>query len=542
MHFLDNISLTKKFLVNFLLSGGVLIAAILFCIWQIKSVGNETREIAQNWLPSVQSVGTISQLRLRYRVRSLEYMQPNTQAERSKIESSMSELDGQLQDAFKHYESQLSSDEEKAAYQQALAAAAAYRDAVGTAVGLIKAGKEDEAQVLRKGEWVKKANSLRDLTDSLIKLNAEGARKAAERADHSVQAGVAGGTVALIAGVVLSLALSLIVARRIASRLDNTVDAARRIASGDLRGSLPPASQDEVGKLIVAMGNMQSALREAMQDSRRNAEVLLESSRQLNRSVQQMEQSASMQSEAASAIAANAEQLTVSINHVADGTAEAASLSASSDQQAANGLSSLRSLAGQINDISLVVGTAAERIARLQTESAQISSIVAVIKDIADQTNLLALNAAIEAARAGEQGRGFAVVADEVRKLSERTAQSTNEIVKMVASIQQSTVDVVNGVDQGVELVATSVSNANAAGDTVATLRDSAQHVAGIVDELNTALREQASAATEVAQKIETIVQHAEEASATAHNTAESADAVERIAVDMEKLVARFQV
>jgi methyl-accepting chemotaxis protein len=163
----------------------------------------------------------------------------------------------------------------------------------------------------------------------------------------SVQAGVAGGTVALIAGVILSLALSLIVARRIASRLDNTVEAARRIASGDLRGSLPPSSQDEVGKLIVAMGNMQTALREAMQDSRRNAEVLLESSRQLNRSVQQMEQSASLQSEAASTIAANTEQLTVSINHVANGTAEAASLSASSDQQAANGLSSLRSLAAR---------------------------------------------------------------------------------------------------------------------------------------------------------------------------------------------------
>jgi methyl-accepting chemotaxis protein len=449
MQFLDNISLTRKFLVNFLLSGGVLIAAIVFCILQIRSVGNETHEIAQDWLPSVQSVGEISQLRLRYRVRSLEYMLPNSPEERAKMEKSMSELDQQLQAAFKRYEVLINSDSEKAAYQQAVSAAAAYRDVVNQAVQLMKDGHEDQAQALRKGEWVKKANSLRDLTDSLIKLNAEGAAVAATRADADVKSGIAGGILALIVGVILSLALSLLVARRIAGRLDNTVAAARRIAGGDLRGSLPPASEDEVGKLIVAMSNMQTALRDAMQDSRRNAEVLLESSRQLNRSVQQMEQSASLQSEAASTIAANTEQLTVSINHVANGTSEAASLSSASDQQAANGLEALRALGSQINDISLVVGNAAERIALLQTESAKISSIVAVIKDIADQTNLLALNAAIEAARAGEQGRGFAVVADEVRKLSERTAQSSNEIIVMVNAIQQSTRDVVHGVDQG---------------------------------------------------------------------------------------------
>jgi methyl-accepting chemotaxis protein len=100
MQFLDNISLTRKFLVNFLLSGGVLIAAIVFCILQIRSVGNETHEIAQDWLPSVQSVGEISQLRLRYRVRSLEYMLPNSPEERAKMEKSMSELDQQLQTAF----------------------------------------------------------------------------------------------------------------------------------------------------------------------------------------------------------------------------------------------------------------------------------------------------------------------------------------------------------------------------------------------------------------------------------------------------------
>jgi methyl-accepting chemotaxis protein len=187
-----------------------------------------------------------------------------------------------------------------------------------------------------------------------------------------------------------------------------------------------------------------------------------------------------------------------------------------------------------------VVGAAAERIARLQTESAQISTIVAVIKDIADQTNLLALNAAIEAARAGEQGRGFAVVADEVRKLSERTAQSTNEIVKMVASIQQSTMKWCMALIRG-GAGGTSVSNAHAAGDTVSTLRDSARQVAGIVNELNTALREQPPRQPRW-RKNRNHRAACRRSQCYRPQHRKSADAVEKIAVDMEKLVARFQV
>lgn len=542
MNWFDNLSLRGKLILNFIASGGVLIAAVIFCIIQIKSVGKDTDEIARNWLPSVQLAGELSQLRLRYRVRSLEYMLPNSDAEREKIEKSLQELDASLGTALKKYEPLISNDEERKTFQAALKSVEAYRSTVTEAINLAKAGKTDEAQQLRKTTWVKEANNVRDHIDGLVKINSSGAAKASANATQDVEAAIKGGVISLIAGVALAFIATFLISQRMASRLGHTVSAAREIAKGDLTGTLPAASDDEVGKLILAMSEMQQALRSAMRETTDSASSILNASKHLNDAVQQMDQSATIQSTAASAIAANVEELTVSINVVADSTSEAARLAAASDEQAGDGHAAIESLVSQIGQVANVVRNAAEQIAQLKDESEKISNIVAVIKDIADQTNLLALNAAIEAARAGEQGRGFAVVADEVRKLSERTALSTGEIAQMVGAIQQSTGQVVAGVGQGVELADSSVAYAEQAGSAIAKLREMAQRVSEIVGDVDVALREQSAASTEVAKKIEDIATQSEEASAIAHETSRASDSMTDTAHSMQKLVAKFRV
>jgi methyl-accepting chemotaxis protein len=183
-----------------------------------------------------------------------------------------------------------------------------------------------------------------------------------------------------------------------------------------------------------------------------------------------------------------------------------------------------------------------QKVELLDESSKKIGSIVQVIKDIADQTNLLALNAAIEAARAGEQGRGFAVVADEVRKLSERTAASTGEIEKMVVGIQRSTHEVVAEVGRGVMLVEDSVSNARQAGDAIAKLREMAQGVSRIVGDVAQALREQSSASTDVARKVEEVATQAEEATSIAQQTSRAADTMSTTAHGLQDIVARFRI
>ena len=383
---------------------------------------------------------------------------------------------------------------------------------------------------------------MRDKTDALIEINRAGAAQASEVADVAVTTGIQSSIASLIAGAVLALLVSWLVAKRMERQLNEAVTATQRIAGGDLSGRLPAASRDEIGRMFAGLVTMQDALRQAMGETRQSADEIISASQSLNHAVDLIDQSATVQSTAASAIAANVEELTVSINHVSGNTSEAARLANASDEQAEEGHEAIAELVDQITQMSGVVHQAADTINSLRDESEKISSIVEVIREIADQTNLLALNAAIEAARAGETGRGFAVVADEVRKLAERTAVSTGEIRAMVSSIQQSTGQAVVGVQRGVDLSNSSVELAQRAGTAIAQLKEMAQQVAEVVNEVNNGLREQSAASTDVAVKIEQVATQSEEASAIAHETATAARSMDKTAQRMQEIVSRFRL
>ena len=542
MGWFDNLSLRGKLMVNFLISGGLLIAAIVFCIVQIRAVGRGTEEIVRNWLPSVQAAGEISQLRLRYRVRSLEYMLPGSDDEKGKIEKSLNDLDVELAAALKKYAPLASNEAERAAYEQAEKGAAAYRATVDEAIVLAKAGKVDEAQQLRKTEWVQRANYLRDQTDALLKLNREGAERSSADAEGRIATATVGGLAALVAGVVLAVACSFLIAWRISVRLDEAVGAAREIAKGDLTVELPPASADEVGKLIGAMKDMQRALRNALRETTDSARSILGAARDLDDAVGQLNQSSGIQSSAASAIAANVEELTVSINIVADNTKEAASVAASSDAQANEGHGAIEQLVKQVGEAAAVIKDAAAQMDELKQESEKISNIVAVIKDIADQTNLLALNAAIEAARAGEQGRGFAVVADEVRKLAERTATSTQEIAATIEAMRGSASEAAAGMGNVVAEVGRGVDSAREASEAIRQIGEGSREAVTIVAEITAAIHEQASAMTSIAQQVERIAQMSEESSAAAGNSAQIAKDLDTLASEVQQIVGAYKL
>lgn len=348
----------------------------------------------------------------------------------------------------------------------------------------------------------------------------------------------------LIAGVgsVITLLMSFLVIRRLGRSLREAGHATTAIAVGDLTRPMPQAGQDEVGDLVAKMAIMRNSLHELIASVRQNVEVLNRSAGELSASANSSATAIENQSGAATSMAAAVEQMSASINHVEVNARESHAVTQASAARSDEGGRIIHEAASEMGRIADAVHSTASTIRELEGFSTQISTLAGVIKDIADQTNLLALNAAIEAARAGEQGRGFAVVADEVRKLAERTATSTQEINSVIVKIQNGTQRAAQEMEASVSRVNEGVQLARQAGDSVTSIREGAEHATLAVDEISNALKEQVSAVREIAARVESIAQGSETNSASAAQTAVSALQLETLSQQLHALTTRFRI
>jgi aerotaxis receptor len=354
-----------------------------------------------------------------------------------------------------------------------------------------------------------------------------------------------GNTALVVLGLLGSIALLLqawVAIRKLKHGLLKSRQAAESIAAGDLTRPLPLATKDELGDLNAALSVMRNNLHELIANVRDGITSLNQSSGDVSTSAHRSLKVTQMQSEAASGMAAAMEELSVSIDQVSEHANDAHRVSKTSSEQAVEGGRIIHSAATEMEHIATAVNNVGEKIRGLEKYSSEISGIVNVIREIAEQTNLLALNAAIEAARAGEQGRGFAVVADEVRKLAERTAVSTKEISTMIAKIQGGTKEAVDEMEIGVKRVSDGVGLARQAGNSVSSISDAAQQAAHAVDDITHAIKEQSLAARDIAQRIEKIAQGTEENSVASSKTATSARQMAELSGLLDELASRFKI
>ena len=344
------------------------------------------------------------------------------------------------------------------------------------------------------------------------------------------------GVLTVLAGALFAWWLT----RTLTMPLSLALSAAQRISSGRLDGSIEAHGADEVGQLLRALSVMQADLRAMIGEVVRSAGDVSTSASRIATGSHSSIGRAQAGTKATGSTAAAVEEMSVSIAQVAEHAEEAAGIAGKSSELAREGEAIVRAASGEMNSIAESVQHGSRLVQTLHCRSAQIGSIVKVIKDIADQTNLLALNAAIEAARAGEQGRGFAVVADEVRKLAERTGSATSEIGAMIDAIQRETRSVVETMQNGGDKVALGVKLADEAAAALEKIKAQALDAVTSVNAIAAATRKQQAASTGIARNVERISRMAEESGVATKESAESARQLEELASALQARVSRF--
>lgn len=423
-------------------------------------------------------------------------------------------------------------------------------------VDVIKGSAEEGVKVfelLRQSEA--SFNNMRQSVDALLQYNHDGAEQARQQAAQSYQSGVVVSLMFIVIGIALSVLIAYFLTRGITKPVRSVSQVLEKVSQGYFTiDKIEVKNNDEIGGLIASLNNMVNQLRavlrrvqEASLQVAASAEELTASADQTTRvteqisaATQQLASGAEEQLRSASRAAAVVQQMSTGMQHTAANSEEVASLATSAMEATQKGRDVVREVFAQMKDIHATVQEVAERARSLGTRSSEIGVIVEMITDIASQTNLLALNAAIEAARAGEQGRGFAVVADEVRKLAEQSAQSAQQISVLVELIQTETVNAVELMNESTQKVQLGLVKTEEVNHTFQHIYDSIKCVTEKVQEVSEVVQQMTAESQQIVEAIDSVQKVAENGASASEQTAaasqETLSAMEEVASSAQSL------
>ena len=546
MHWLRDAKLSTKLIVAFGLCALITLVVGVLGSRGISQLSESLRSVFANNLVSVAKTAeakskAIAQQRDLYAL--INAVASNaSQASRDQLVQSMDANRADSEKAFALYRTTPLADDERAAGDRMERDWPAYQAQIQRVLAALQAGNVDTAQSIIGTDVQQSYRTILDELTVMVESNnrqiAEGGQQASVTERSATTVLYIGIALAFIAAMLLGMFISRLISRPIAQ----AVFSAQAIARGDLTQQVRSDAADETGQLLNALGDMQQSLKSTIQQIADASSQLASAAEELNAVTEDSSRGLLRQNDEIQQAATAVTEMTSAVEEVARNAMSTSEASRGASAQAGEGLGQARHAVSAVDDATREIDTSTTIVEQLATQLRDIGKVLDVIRGIAEQTNLLALNAAIEAARAGEQGRGFAVVADEVRALAARTQASTGEIEGMINAVQASSDQAVVAMGKSQTLVATTQTLARATGDA---LEQIAVGIGQINDRnlvIASACEEQANVAREVDRNLLNIQDLSTQTATGAQQTSASAQDLSRLAVSFNELVRRFKL
>ncbi|GAA5185164.1 hypothetical protein GCM10025771_40920 [Niveibacterium umoris] len=554
---MGNLTVKAKLGLLVLISIGTLVLVGLSGWVGISRVGNAMTQLGSTQLPSVIALSDVRSNQYALYAYTLEAAtwekEKYANSQFKNILERKQKATAALDAALKAYAAQARTEDEDKAWKTLEPGLKRWRDfdvklnAVITDLGN-NTEFEHQAELFEKyyfyvTDWKDAQYAVERNLNKLVELNVKYAKEAGASGATSSKAAIGVMLTVFAIAVAVLLSLGWLFFKSITGALDKMRRAITSVATNnDFTIRADVTSNDETGQTARAFNQLVEQMQESLREVLTNAESISGAAGKAAEASRQVSDASTSQSESASAMASAIEQMTVSINHITDSTRDAQHRAHEAGTAADSGATIISQTNSEMDQIAGTVQTAGETINDLGRQSDKISGIMQVIKEVADQTNLLALNAAIEAARAGEQGRGFAVVADEVRKLAERTRKATEEISQMVVTMQGSARNAVSGMDSVVSRVFEGKELSDQAAARMNEIQGSATQVTEAINEISAALNEQSAAAQDIARQVEHVARMSEDNSYAAQETARISTELDSFASALREAASRFKV
>ncbi|KPC28458.1 Methyl-accepting chemotaxis protein [Pseudomonas syringae pv. cilantro] len=546
MNWFYNAKLSTKLFISFALCAVITLGVGMVASRGIAELATSLKLAFSNNLVSVAKtneamINTVEQNRDLYRFISVVAANA-PQSAKDDVIASLKKNRAEAETAYSAYLATPLENDERAAADQMDKDWPAYQALVERAMGIIASGDLVAARGLVDGEvrtaYLKVMDDLNIMLGSNTRQIGEGsiaAEKTESTANLNLYVGIG---IAFVAAFALALFINRVISSPIASALAS----AQRIAGGDLTQPIASARRDEAGLMLTALSGMQDNLKSTIGQISGAADQLASAAEELNAVTEESSRGLIRQNDEIQQAATAVNEMTAAVEEVARNAMSTSDASRQTSTEAAAGRDQARDAVNAINHVSAEISSSTVMVEELAGRVRDIGKVLDVIRGIAEQTNLLALNAAIEAARAGEQGRGFAVVADEVRALAARTQASTGEIEAMIGSVQASADQAVRAMGNSRDLASNTQVLAQATGQSLERI---AKSIAEINDRnmlIATASEEQSHVAREVDRNLINIQDLSTQTAAGAHQTSASSQELSRLAISFNNLVGRFKV